>query len=201
MACCWPRPWHDMLAKVGHGMLLAKAVAWHAAGQGRGMTCLPRPGHGMLLAKAVAWHAAGQGCGMACCWPRTRHHAAGRGFGMACCWPRPWHGMLAKVEHGMLPAKAVAWHAAGQGVGMACCWPRPWHGMLLAKALACHAAGQGCGMPCWPRSTYHRHHRGPPLDTSRAWLCSFNATSQAMACAKRPPRHRRGLWHGHAGQP
>ena len=68
-------------------MLLAEALAWHAAGRGRGMTCWPRLWHGMLLAKAVAWHAC-------------------KGQGMACCWPRLWHAMLL--------AKAVAWHA-GQG--------------------------------------------------------------------------------------
>ncbi|THG12424.1 hypothetical protein TEA_002425 [Camellia sinensis var. sinensis] len=171
MACRWPRPWHEMPGckprrcgmacrwpRPWHAMLLTKAVACHAAGQGRGM----------------AWHAASQGVGVACYWPRTNHHAAGRGCGMACRWPRPWRGMaccwprleagaghaagrgcstpcyLPRPWHGMLLAKAVVWRAAGQGHGMTCL-PRLWHAILLAKAVAWHAASQGRGMTCMPR--------------------------------------------------
>ncbi|CAL5416166.1 unnamed protein product [Camellia sinensis] len=46
-ASSMPWPWH--------GMLLALALAWHAAGFG-------------WAALALAWHAAGLGLGMACCW-------------------------------------------------------------------------------------------------------------------------------------
>ena len=67
----------------------------HDAGQGRGKACYwPRRWHGMLLAKAVAWHAAGQGLGIMLLVEALAWRASGRGCGMACCWPRLWHGML-----------------------------------------------------------------------------------------------------------
>ncbi|KAL7207151.1 hypothetical protein ACSBR2_019770 [Camellia fascicularis] len=103
-----------MFAKVGHGsMLLAKALACHVAGQGRGMTCLPRPGHGMMLAKALACHVAGQGCGMT-------------------CLPRLWHGMLAKADVPLPPQRAATRHIPCLAMEFQC--HKPSDGMCQAPA-------------------------------------------------------------------